>query len=392
MKMNPTMKLSPSTFQSFLLALALLPGAAALAATGGVRVAVGDINNDGTDDVIAIRDGEYHIRTNAAQAGLPMPEMTFTTPPLFLSPDTVKVADIDQDGFGDVLLASRQANRLLVIYGQAVLANPFRTDEFSLPGGPAGADAAQFVAGGALEIISVRNALAKPDVTMLNAAGAPIKVFLCPSDAGSWTSIDVAAARLLSKNPLPQFAWLSRGSNGSAQIWWAEFTIASPGAPPVAAATYFKTLSGMDSETEVVEFTPPRLASGRLLVGSEQGVWVVFPQATNAVAIIPAEVPPLGGPVVHRESLGFVGTGGAVIPDAAGDLIVVTAADGTFARLFRWNGPGNLVVVETIPAPENQSLLHALPLSDGNLFMALRGTGAAPETGRRLRITTARAM
>jgi hypothetical protein len=67
-----------------------------------------------------------------------------------------------------------------------------------------------------------------------------------------------------------------------------------------------------------------------------------------------------------------------VLPDAGGDLIVVTAADGTFVRLFRWNGPGNLVEVETIPAPANQSLLHALPLGDGNLFMALRGDGASP--------------
>lgn len=378
MKIHPTMKSRSAFFPIILLALAMSPGSVALAGSGGVRVAVGDINGDGSDDVVAIRDGQYHIRANAAQAGLPMQEMTFTVPPLFLNPDTAKVADIDQDGFDDVLLASRSANRLLVIYGQATLTNPFRTDEFSLPGGPAGADAAQFIAGGALEIISVRNALVKPDATMLNAAGVAIEDYPLPAGAGSWNSIDVSAAQLLSKNPLPQFAWLSRGSNGLDQIWWAEFTVASPGAPPVASATYFKTLGGMDSETEVVEFSAPRLASGRLLVGSEQGQWVVLPLKTNFLTVIPADVPPLGNPAAHQESLGFVGQGGAVIPDAAGDLVLVTAADGTFARLVRWQGPGNLVVVETIPAPQNQSLLHAFPLSDGNLFMALRGTGASP--------------
>ena len=377
MKMNLTMKSSLPTFQLFFLALALLPGAA-LPALAGSAVVRGDFNDDGTDDVVAIRDGEYHLRANAAQAGSPMQEMTFISDPLFLIPDTTKVADIDQDGFDDVLLASRQANRLLVIYGQAVLTNPFRTDEFSLPGGPAGADAAQFIAGGTLEILSVLNAQPQPDAALLNAAGAPIKVYLCPSEAGGWTSIDVAAARLLPENPLPQFAWLSRGSNGLNQIWWAEFTVASPGAPPVASAIYFKTMSGMDSETELVEFSAPRMGSGRLLLGSDQGQWVVFPATTNLLAIVPANVPPLGNPVAHQESLGFVGNGGAVLPDAGGDLIVVTAADGTFARLFRWQGPGNLVEVETIPAPENQSLLHALPLGDGNLFMALRDDGASP--------------
>jgi hypothetical protein len=120
------------------------------------------------------------------------------------------------------------------------------------------------------------------------------------------------------------------------------------------------------------------MGAARLLIGTEGGVWVVFPAKTNSLAIVPANVPPLGDPIVHREVLSFVGNGGAVIPDAAGDLIVVTAADGTFARLFRWQGPGNLVEVETIPAPENQSLLHALPLGDGNLFMALRGGGVSP--------------
>lgn len=378
MKLNLNMKSSSPTFQSFLLALAMLPGSSALAGSGGVHVAAGDINGDGVEDVIIIRDGEFRIRANAAQAGLPMPEMAFNTPPLFLSPDTVKVADIDQDGFNDVLLASRQANRLLVIYGQAVMTNPLRTAEISLPGGPVGADAAQLIGGGAMEILTLLNALPQPKMTLLSAAGAAIGDFVLPPGAGGWTSIDVATARLLPENPLPQFAWLSRASNGLNQIWWAEFTVASPGTPPAVAATYFRTLSGMDSETEVVEFSAPRLGSGRLLVGNDQGQWVVLPKQTNALAIVPANVPPLGSPVVHREALGFVGHGGAVLPDAGGDLIVVTAADGTFARLFRWQGPGNLVVVETIPAPESQSLLHALPLSDGNLFMALRGNGASP--------------
>lgn len=377
MKLKLNMKSSSPTFQSFLLALAMLPGSFALAGSGGVHVAAGDINGDGVEDVIIVRGGEFHIRANAAQAGLPVRELRFTVPPLFLIPDTVKVADIDQDGFDDVLLASRQANRLLLIYGQAVLTNPFRTDEFSLPGGPAGADAAQFIGGGSMEILTVLNALPQPNATLLNAAGVPIADYPMPSATSSWNSIDVAAARLMPANPLPQFAWLSRGTNGVEQVWWAEFTVASPGAPPAVAATYFRTLSGMDSETEVVEFSAPRLGSGRLLVGNDQGQWVVLPKQTNALAIVPANVPPLGSPVVHREALGFVGHGGAVLPDAGGDLIVVTAADGTFARLFRWQGPGNLVVVETIPAPENQSLLHALPLSDGNLLMALRGNGAS---------------
>jgi hypothetical protein len=79
-----------------------------------------------------------------------------------------------------------------------------------------------------------------------------------PPQAGGWSSLQVAAARLLPGNPLPQFAWLSRGTNGADQLWWAEFTAASPGAPPVASATHFKSLSGMDSETEVVEFADCR--------------------------------------------------------------------------------------------------------------------------------------
>lgn len=377
MKIKPTMKLSSPISESFFLVLALLP-LAALPAIAGSAVVRGDFDNDGDDDVVAIRDGQHYIRADAGTAGSPMHVMTFNTPPLFLNPDTAKAADIDQDGYDDVLLASRQANRLLVIYGQTVLTSPFRTDEFPLPGGPTGADAAQFIAGGSLEIVSVLNALPNSGATMLNAAGEPIKTYALPAGAGNWHSIDVAAVQLLPGNPLPQYACLSRGSKGAAQIWWAEFTVASPGAPPVASASYFKALSGMDSETEVVEFSVPRLASGRLLAGSEQGQWVVLPDRTNALTIIPADVPPLGEPVDHRESLDFVGHGGAVLPETGGDLIVVTAADGTFARLFRWQGPGDLVVVETIPAPQNQSLLHALPLSDGNLFMALRGPGVSP--------------
>ena len=54
------------------------------------------------------------------------------------------------------------------------------------------------------------------------------------------------------------------------------------------------------------------------------------------------------------------------------------AADGTFARLFRWLGPGNLTTVETIPAPIGYLLSSVLPLSDGNMAMAVRGVGDPP--------------
>lgn len=357
-------------------------GTSALALSGGVHVAVGDINGDGLEDVFIGREGEYHIRASAAQAGLPMREMTFFVPPLFLSPDTVKVADLDQDGFADVLVASRQANRLLVFYGQAVLTDPFRTTEFSLPGGPVGADAAQFIPGGPLEILSVLNALPEPNLTLLNVAGEPIEAFPLSSETGGWTSMDVAVAQLLPENPSLQFAWLARSSNvsRSGKIMLNDFHFQIQIGKVVVSETQLANLSAMDVDTGRAGLVTPSLAAGFLLGGGQPGHWVVLPKNANFLEIIPANIPPSSDPLVHREALGFVGDGGAVLTDASGDLIVVTAADGTFARLFRWQGPGNLVVVETIPAPENQSLLHALPLSDGNLFMALRGGGASLES------------
>lgn len=358
-----------------LLVLALLAGEV-LPAFAGSMLVRGDFNNDGSDDIVIIRDGTYSIRGAAATGGVPVQVMTFNTSPLFLQPDTAKVVDLDQDGFDDVLLASRSANRLLVISGQTTLANPYRTAEFSLPGGPVGADAAQFIAGGTLEIVSPLNALPQPNVRLLSGAGLTVEEYPLPQQAAGWSSVDVAVARLLPENSLPQFAWLSRGATGSDQIWWTDFIVASPGAPPIVASNHLASINGLNAGSEAAEFSPPRFASGRLLVGTEQGQWVLLPSKTNALAIVPANVP-AGGPVVHRESLDFVGNGGAVLPDAGGDLIVVTAADGTFARLLRWNGPGNLVIVETISAPTNHSLLHAVPLNDGNLFMTL-SSGAVP--------------
>jgi hypothetical protein len=378
MNIHLNMKSSLQSLSTFLLVLAT-SGATLVPATAvaGSAVVRGDFNNDGKEDIFAVRDGEYSVRANAAEAGEPMQALSFLTPPLYLNPDTVKVADIDQDGFDDVLLASRQANRLLVIYGQAVLGGVWRTSEFLLTGGPVGADAAQFISGGALEILSPLNALPQPNSTMLNAAGASIQAYALPSLAGSWTSVDVAAARLLSFNPLPQFAWLSRGTNGVEQLWWTEFMAASPGAPPIATTNHTRSLDAFVVQFDRPQFSPPKLGHGHLILASDNGQWVVLPSKTNVLAIIPANFAPSNSPIAYRESLGFVGNGGAVIPDAAGDLIVVTAADGTFARLFRWQGPGNLTVVETIPAPANQSLLHALPLSDGNLFMALSSSGTS---------------
>jgi hypothetical protein len=196
MNIHLNMKSSLQSLSTFLLVLAT-SGATLVPATAvaGSAVVRGDFNNDGKEDIFAVRDGEYSVRANAAEAGEPMQALSFLTPPLYLNPDTVKVADIDQDGFDDVLLASRQANRLLVIYGQAVLGGVWRTSEFLLTGGPVGADAAQFISGGALEILSPLNALPQPNSTMLNAAGASIQAYALPSLAGSWTSVDVAAAR-----------------------------------------------------------------------------------------------------------------------------------------------------------------------------------------------------
>ena len=346
----------------------------AMPALAGPAVVRGDFDQDGQDDVFAIRHGVCFIRPNAADAGQPIHEATFLTPPAFLDPDTVKVADLDQDGFDDVLLASRQANRLLVIYGQAILTDPLRTDEFALPGGPAGADAAQYVGSGPLEIVGVLHALPQPAVALLDHAGALLTTYSLPPGAASWSSLDVAAARLL-PGALPQFAWLTRDTDNDEHLWWAEFTTASPGSPPVMNTNRLLRLGALSLGPDPVEFPCPRLGHGRLLLGTEQGQWVVLPLRTNVLAIAPAAVAPNAAPVVHRESLSFVGQGGAVIPDPAGDILLVIAADGSFARLFRWQGPGNLSVVENIPAPPGQSLLHALPLSDGNVFMALRATG-----------------
>ena len=101
-----------------LLVLALLAGEV-LPAFAGSMLVRGDFNNDGSDDIVIIRDGTYSIRGAAATGGVPVQVMTFNTSPLFLQPDTAKVVDLDQDGFDDVLLASRSANRLLVNFNRS---------------------------------------------------------------------------------------------------------------------------------------------------------------------------------------------------------------------------------------------------------------------------------
>jgi hypothetical protein len=95
---------------------------------------------------------------------------------------------------------------------------------------------------------------------------------------------------------------------------------------------------------------------------------VVLPE-TNFLVVIPATVPPLSNPAASDT---IYSSGGAM--PRRGRRSDRHVADGSFARLFRWQA-GNLAVVETIPRPR---ITRCRTLCrQRHLFMALRSDGAS---------------
>jgi hypothetical protein len=75
--------------------------------TGGVRVAVGDVTNDGVDDIVTIPafGGGPRVRVFSGRDGAPVTD-TFAFDPAFRGGGYVAVGDFTGDGIGDLIVAA----------------------------------------------------------------------------------------------------------------------------------------------------------------------------------------------------------------------------------------------------------------------------------------------
>jgi hypothetical protein len=342
-----------------------------------VEMKVLDFDGDGASDVVMVRGAEVWIRFDAAR-----PESDWTSVAIsgwsgqFTGGVRVAAGDINNDGFHDLGLAEAGANRMLVAFGQSDRATPPRMQEINIPGGPTGMDLFHSLADGSATLSLL--ALETPEPYVIQASATAAETPIAASRFG--ISIDGVEfdAHL-------DFLTVSLDGDAPVESFWLHHPPTTGGIEPAPILTWYgppdtalgriHKVSDVTLKRGIVGATAtwiPGLTPTPAMVlwgGGMSDLTVAKPNGNGGVELLEEEI----GFVYHTVKFQQL-----EIPDLGpgSGRLLITHADARRLSIYRWSTSGQLELIGSIVPPADRTFLDASMLGDGGLA-ALFGDATA---------------
>jgi hypothetical protein len=339
-----------------------------------------DFDGDQVSDLAMIQNGELWLRFDATRQTSDWQRIPVDVP---LTPfqGGIRVAsgDLNHDGFDDLVIAAAGANRVLVVYGQRDRLIPPRTEEIHVPGGPTGMDLFHSLADGSATLSLLALETPEPYVIQASAAAAEVPIAAnrfgitidgVPIAGVSGETSDFLAISLTDVGPIETF-WLHRPPTTSG----SETPILTRYGPADTQLGRLHKVSDVTLKRGIVGATAtwiPGLAPTPAIVlwgGGLSDITVAKPNANGGIDLVVEDV----GFAYHSVKFSYLD-----IPDLGpgSGRLLITHADSRTLSIYRWTTSGQLELLGSVVPPSNRLFLDASLLGDGGL-MALFGDTTA---------------
>ncbi|HTD22619.1 MAG TPA: VCBS repeat-containing protein [Terriglobales bacterium] len=305
-------------------------------------VAIADVLGNGRLDLVVTNsDGTIDLLINNGSG-------VFTTPlpPLFAGsgtgPEGIAVADLNKDGFPDIVVADSFTNNVTVFLGAGLGAftpgvnYTTSTNPSTIITNPSSVGVADFNGDGKLDLVTANNANDTVSLLLGNGNGtfqAPISVNVNPSPTSSCSDPDALVVADLNGDSKPDVAVACTGGTVSILLGNGSGTGTGIFAAAVSYTT-FDSASGAGTGPESIAAAD---------FDGKNGVDLVIADSSNdAVVLLNSGTGTFGAPIPQPAGKGAFGVAtGDFNADSKPDLAVANFTDGTVSILLNGGAIGN---------------------------------------------------
>lgn len=299
-----------------------------------------------------------------------------TTPSQTFRSNANRAADLNNDGFVEIVLASYEENFMTVVWGQRDNSSPPTVTQYPIGPGPLGAEPVLRE--------GTSNTLLVPRIGWNATTGTALaEVALFNLDTGQFSQVvqldpEAGRASLYTTASVPP---VGTGPNWYALTWAGAHSGTSAACnsdvePTVEFLTVGSTDASLPGLHKVSDVTLKRgmLSSiGVHLTGFAQNPWFVFSNPDDPIV----EVAQPGAPDTILHTFADPVLTIAPFPRATDDAVLITFGDGARGGIYQFAPATGFTLLESLTPPPGEKFAALLAMNDGRIFSALQ-SGADP--------------